>query len=255
MGMTLVNGLHQLLSDDLEIARIVAANGGSIHDIRRPRPVSELRFWTGEVLELDTPRIAVLGTDCAVGKRTTAMLLTEECRRRGLRAEMIYTGQTGWLQGLDHGFILDSTPNDFVCGELERAILDCHRDLAPQILFLEGQSGLRNPAGPCGAELLLAAGSAAAILQHAPGRVFFEDLDRLGYRIPSAADEIELIRLFGVDVCGLTLHEENLTRETGAAIRDRLARELEIPVLLPMREGVGRIVDELCARFPLEEGS
>ena len=71
-GLTLVNGLHQLLSEDAELLK--RASGG-ILDLRKPRPASELRFWTGEILSIPAPRIAVLGMDCAIGKRTTAMAL------------------------------------------------------------------------------------------------------------------------------------------------------------------------------------
>src|SRR6185436_11354044 len=110
-GIGLVNGLHTLLADDPEIAAAAAASGAHILDLRRPRPVRELRFWTGEVRHVRAPRIAVLGTDCALGKRTTTQALLAACRDAGLSAGMVYTGQTGWLQGVPHGFILDATPN------------------------------------------------------------------------------------------------------------------------------------------------
>ena len=97
--MTLVSGLHELAGDDPAIAAAAARGGARIVDVRRPRPVRELRFWTGAIAEVRAPRLAVLGTDCALGKRTTARLLVEACRRAGIRAEMIYTGQTGWMQG------------------------------------------------------------------------------------------------------------------------------------------------------------
>ena len=69
-------------------------------------------------------QIAILGTDSAVGKRTTAWLIW--CRRWrgcGYRAEMIGTGQTAWMQGARYGMILDSLVNDFVSGEIEHAVL------------------------------------------------------------------------------------------------------------------------------------
>ena len=73
-------------------------------------------------MRLTVPRVAVLGTDCALGKRTTATLVLEGLRRRGVATELVTTGQTGWLQGHRFGFVLDATPNDFVSGELEHAI-------------------------------------------------------------------------------------------------------------------------------------
>ena len=59
-GLTLVGGMHELLADDDELRREVERSGGALVDLRRPRPSSELRFWTGEVLSLATPRVAVL---------------------------------------------------------------------------------------------------------------------------------------------------------------------------------------------------
>ena len=91
---------------------------------------------------------------------------------------MVYTGQTGWLQGYPHGFIFDATPNDFVCGELEGAILECARELEPEVIFIEGQAALRNPAGPCGSEMIISAGASGVILQHAPARKYVEDYER-----------------------------------------------------------------------------
>lgn len=132
-GLTLVSGMHQLLSDDEDLAKVARRAGGKIIDLREPRPTSELRFWTGEGLSVRALRVAVLGTDCAIGKRTTCQLLGEALRADGVRADMVYTGQTGWMQGLRHGFILDATPNDFVPGELERAILLCARDTDPDV--------------------------------------------------------------------------------------------------------------------------
>ncbi len=204
----------------------------------------ELAFWTGAALKLELLRIAVLGTDCALGKRTTTQLLVAECRARGLRAEMIYTGQTGWLQGTRHGFVLDATPNDFVAGELERALLECVRDERPEVVFLEGQSALRNPSGPCGAELLLSAGARWVVLQHAPARRFYDGTEELGCEIPPLADEIELLRHYEAEVLGVTLHTEGLAPGAARA----LETELGLPVVLPLTEGVGRIVD----RLPLE---
>src|SRR6185369_7786098 len=196
-GLSVVNGLHELAADDKELASLARRGGLTITDIRKTRPRRELHFWSGEIRNLATPRVAVLGTDCALGKRTTTRLLVEACRRGGLRAEWISTGQTGWLQGAPFGILLDSLPNDFVSGELEHAILSCARELSPDVIFLEGQSSLRNPSGPCGSELIVSGGARAVILQHAPGRTFFEGFEEEGYRIPPVAEEIALIRILG----------------------------------------------------------
>jgi uncharacterized NAD-dependent epimerase/dehydratase family protein len=244
-GVSIVNGLHELVSDDPTLAAAARERGVSIIDVRRPRKTSELHFWTGAVLKVAAPRIPVLGTDCAVGKRTTARLLTEACRAAGMRAEMIYTGQTGWLQGGRWGFVLDATPNDFVSGELERAIVDCDREARPGVIFLEGQSALRNPSGPCGSELLLSAAARAAILQHAPARLEFEGLEGMGYPIPPLEDEIDLVRRFGAETIGVALNTHGLGHADADArehVRAGLEERLGIPVVCPLEDGVGRLV-------------
>jgi uncharacterized NAD-dependent epimerase/dehydratase family protein len=241
-GLSVVNGLHEFVGDDAELAAVARRTGARLIDVRRVPPRSELHFWTGEILRLSTPRIAVLGTDCAIGKRTTTRLLVEACRRAGIRAEWVATGQTGSLQGAPFGIVLDSLPNDFVSGELEQAILRCARELQPDVIFLEGQSSLRNPSGPCGAEFILSGGARSVILQHAPGRPFFEGWEKEGLRIPPIGEEIELIRMLGARVVALTLNSAGLTPEELRAARSRLERELSLPVALPLEEGVDRLV-------------
>jgi len=239
-GLSIVNGLHELLADDPALAAAARDRGVELVDVRRPKPTSELHFWTGEIRSVHAPRVAVLGTDCAVGKRTTARLLTEGCRAAGMNAEMIYTGQTGWLQGGRFGFILDATPNDFVSGELEHAIVSCAAETLPDVIFLEWQSALRNPSGPCGSELILSAGARAVILQHAPARTEFEGLEGMGYSIPPPEEEIELISRYGARTIGLALNTPGLT--DAARVRDELERRLGIPVACPLEGGVVALV-------------
>jgi uncharacterized NAD-dependent epimerase/dehydratase family protein len=251
-GMDLWNGLHLPLADDGEIVRAAQAGGAALHDFRRPRPAAQLRFWTGEILKLTTPRLAVLGTDCALGKRTTSVFLRQALKEQGVRAEMIYTGQTGWLQGIQHGFFFDATPNDFVSGELEGAILDCQRDLDPDVILLEGQAALRHPAGPCGSEFIVSAATAGVILQHAPARTHFADYEELGCRLPPLREEIELIRLLGSEVWAVTLSEEGLTKDEAEAHRERLMNELGLPVFLPLSGGVRELTTLVIKRLALK---
>ena len=241
-GMTVVNGLHQLLGDDPELRAIAEAHGGSFLDIRRPRPVSELRYWTGEIREVKARAIAVLGTDCAIGKRTTAKFLADACNGAGLRAEMIYTGQTGWMQGHRHGFLFDTTVNDFIGGEIERALLECDRESKPEVMFIEGQSALRNPSGPCGSEFILSGNARAVILQHSPARTHFISHDPPEAEVPSPEDEIPLLNAYGARVLAVTINESGWSRERLDAYRDDLERRLGIPVVFPLRGEVARLI-------------
>ena len=255
-GMTLVNGLHHLLSEEEpEIARLAAEHGGKIIDIRKPPKAKDLHFWSGKILELDVPRVAVLGTDCALGKRTTTGFLRQNLEAAGYRAEMVFTGQTGWLQGYRHGFIFDSCPNDFVCGELEHAILSCAADTQPDVILLEGQSSLRNPSGPCGAEFLLSGAASGVVLQHAPGRPCYEGLEDEGCRIHSLESEIELMAIYGVPVWAVGIHTEGLDEQTAEEHRARYEEKLGIPVVLPIRDGVDRIAAAVVEHLGLKPAS
>jgi uncharacterized NAD-dependent epimerase/dehydratase family protein len=149
---------------------------------------------------------------------------------------MVFTGQTGWLQGIHHGIILDALPNDFVCGELEGAILACQQETNPDLILIEGQSALRNPCGPCGSELILAGSAAGVILQHAPAREFFDDFEEAGLRIPSIEEEVRLIQLLGAEVLALAVNEEGLSQEHADTAREQLSRQLGIPAFLPLRD-------------------
>lgn len=241
-GMSIANGLHDAASDDPEIARAARERNVQLIDLRKPKPKHELHFWEGDIYSVRAPRIAVLGTDCALGKRTTTRLLVETLNASGIRAEMIYTGQTGWMQGARYGFVLDSVVNDYVCGELEHAIVRCDREVNPDVMILEGQAALRNPSGPCGAEFLLSADARGVILQHGAGREFFEGYEKEGYRIPSLQSEIELIGYYGAKVLAVTLNGKSATAERLKQYQQEYRQQLGIPVVRILEEGAGELV-------------
>ncbi|GAB3642347.1 DUF1611 domain-containing protein [Spirosoma arcticum] len=240
-GLSVVNGLHEFLNDKPELVALSRRHGGQLIDVRRPKPRHELHFWTGEVYQITCPIIAILGTDCALGKRTTARLIQETCQQHGLNAQMIYTGQTGWLQGGRYGFIVDSTLNDFVSGELEHALVSCWRDTRADVLLIEGQASLRNPSGPCGSEFLVSGNARYVVLVHAPKRTHYDHNPAWG-QIPSVESEITLIRGYGSTVIALALNTEGCSREEAVAYQKHYADQFGIPALLPLEEGVGAVL-------------
>ena len=243
-GVDLVSGLHQPLASDPEFAAIAARSGAAIHDVRQPKRFEDLRLWTGDIFSIRAPIVAMLGTDCAMGKRTTARLATAACRKRGLNAQMIYTGQTGWMQGVRHGFILDATLKDFVAGELEGAILDCAREDNPDLILVEGQGSLRYPAMPCGAELMLSGNAKAVVLQVAPTRLYYKAGEGFRCDLPTIEAEIELIRQYGSRVIALALNDERMTADEALETRAELERQFGVPVVLPLAS-VEPLVDRL----------
>ena len=92
------------------------------------------------------PRIAVLGTDGAIGKRTTATILTEALNDRGIKAVLVGTGQTGLIQGARYGVALDAIPCQFCSGEMESAVVEAFEGEHPDVIVVEGQGALSHPA-------------------------------------------------------------------------------------------------------------
>ncbi len=245
-GISVVNGLHEYLNDKADLVEIASNTGAQLIDIRKPKQRADLHFWDGAIYNVTAPIVAVIGMDCAMGKRTTARMLKQACIAEGMKAEMIYTGQTGWLQGGQYGFIFDSTLNDFVSGELEHAIVSCWKETKPDILFLEGQSSLRNPSGPCGLEMLISGNAKQVVLIFAPKRKYFDNEKHWG-EIPTVASEIELIEKLGSKVIAVAVNTENCTTEEAFAYQKEYAASLGLPVLLPIQEGVAPFVPVLKA--------
>ena len=236
-----VNGLHDYLVDHEIVGPLAKERGVSLIDIRKPKKVRDLHFWHGSIYDVDAKVLAVLGVDCALGKRTTCSLIHEMCNRKNLKTEMIYTGQTGWMQGYKHGFIFDSTLNDFISGEIEHAITSCDKEEQPELILLEGQSSLRNPSGPGGSEFLVSGNAKGVILQIAPEREFFEGYEKLHAYLPSAKEEIELIRHYGSEVLALTLYNQSLELDAIEEHARRLEDELQMPVMIPLKDGVDEL--------------
>lgn len=239
--LSVVNGLHDYLTERPELVALAAQHNVELVDIRKPKVRRDLHFWTGEIYDVTAPIVAVLGTDCALGKRTTARLIRESCQAARMNAQMIYTGQTGWLQGGKYGFIFDSTLNDFVSGELEHAIVTCWRETGADLILLEGQASLRNPSGPCGSEFLVSGNAKYVVLVHAPKREFYDNDEHWG-RIPSVESEIELIEKYGTKVLGLALNTEGCTNAEAFNYQDFYEKRLKIPVLLPLQEGAAKLL-------------
>ncbi|WP_028525585.1 DUF1611 domain-containing protein [Runella limosa] len=243
-GLSIVNGLHEYLSEKPEIAALAAQHKVQLIDVRKPKARKDLHFWTGEIYDVSCPIVAVIGMDCALGKRTTARLIRQACEQKNVNAQMIYTGQTGWLQGGKYGFIFDSTLNDFVSGEVEHAIVSCWKETNADLILVEGQSSLRNPSGPCGLEFLISGQAKYVVLVHAPKRTYFDNEAHWG-KIPSVESEIDIIEKFGSKVIALALNTEGCTHQEAIDFQQEYRSRLTIPVVLPLEQGVQEIVAQL----------
>ncbi len=252
LGMNIVNGLHEFLNDDPEFAAVSVAKNVKILDIRKPRAKKDLRMFSGRIAEVTCPRIAVLGTDCAIGKRTTATILTRALNARGLKAVMVGTGQTGLIQGARYGVALDAIPSQFCAGELEATIVEAFEAENPDVIVIEGQGALSHPAFSTSSFVLRGSSPDGVVLQHAPGRPHRCDFEQMA--MPTPASEVNLIQTFSnTKVVGLTINHEYMTEAEVAAAITLYECELGIPVTDALTRSPDRLVEMLVSAFPVLE--
>lgn len=248
IGLYIDSGLHDFLSEDPEISELAKLRGVKIRDIRKPSDRKDLHFFSGKIEEVRSLKIAVLGTDSAIGKRTTAWLLVHALERAGFKAEMIGTGQTAWMQGARYSIVMDSLVNDFVSGEIEHAVWSAWHESRPYAIVIEGQGSLMNPAYPGGFEILAAGRPDMVVLQHALARVEYDGFP--GYPIHPLAQQIYAIQtISGKPVKAITINHEGLKSEEIPLV----CQAIEQVVGLPAYDVLVNGADEL-ARFLVAAG-
>lgn len=248
-GMNVVNGLHEFLNDDPEFAEAAAAHNVTILDVRRPREKKNLRMFSGHISTVTCPRIAVLGTDSALGKRTTATILTRALNDRGIKAVMVGTGQTSLIQGARYGVALDAIPAQFGSGEMEATVVEAFEGEHPDVIIIEGQGALSHPAYLSSGFILRGSRPDAVILQHAPARRWLGDFAAV--RMPTAASEINLIQTFAdTKVIGLTINHERMTDAEITSAITLYESELGIPVTDALARPADLLVDMVLRAFP-----
>ena len=227
-GLNVDCGLHDLLNEDAEFSAAARQTGVELRDIRRPLPRAALHFFSGKIEQVDSLKVAILGTDSAVGKRTTAWLITDALCQAGHPAELVGTGQTAWMQGARYGVMMDALINDFLTGEIEHAVWSAWHEQHPEVLIIEGQGSLLNPAYPGGYEILAAARPDLVVLQHAPARTTYDGFP--AYRMHPIPHQIQAIELIsGKPVVAITINHEDLS----ATDIPRVCREVQAETGLP----------------------
>ena len=193
-------------------------------------------------------KVAVLGTDSAVGKRTTAWLLVDALQAEGFRAELIGTGQTAWLQGVRYGIILDALVNDFVSGEIEHVVWTAWKESGPDVMIIEGQGSLMNPAYPGGFEILAAGRPDVVVLQHAPARIDYDGFP--GYPIHPIDKQIQAVELLsGKPVVAITLNHESLKEKDVLRFSEKMTKATGLPVCDVLMHGLKPLVTALMPRL------
>ena len=241
-GLDLVSGMHSRLTDLPGLAALAERHGRRLIDVRVPPP--DLPVGTGAARP--GKRLLTVGTDCALGKKYTALALSRAFAARGLDATFRATGQTG-IMIAGGGMPIDAVVADFVAGAAEMlspAASPGHWDV------IEGQGSLFHPAY-AGVSLGLLHGSQpdVFVVCHDPARTHV--LGHPSLALPSIetviAQTVALGRLTNpaIRCVGVSLNSAALDAEAAAALLASEAARLGLPVADPVRGGPAfeRLVD------------
>lgn len=235
-GLDLISGMHMRLGSIPEVAAVAARLGRGLWDVRHANP-AKIPVGTGR--KRTGKRLLTVGTDCALGKKYTALTIARELRARGAQADFRATGQTGIMIG-GGGIAIDAVIADFVAGAAESLSPDAapdHWDI------VEGQGSLYHPAY-AGVTLGLLHGTQPdlLVLCHQPGRLHIHGL--VDYQLPALVPAIRLyeelaritnpaVRCVAVSLNTSALDAHDAARELG-----RTAEETGLPAFDPIR-GIG----------------
>lgn len=254
IGVGVISGLHEFVGDDPEFKAIAERTHAPIIDIRKEPRLESLRYYRNLARNLPCIRISVLGTDAAIGKRTTAWAVVDALNDMGIRTTFVATGQTGLLQGADFGIPLDAIRGDFVVGELEAEIVRAYETEHPKVIVIEGQGALSHPAYVTGSRAIVAASSPnAVILQHAPMRKYrtFHE-EELHLPMPTIDEEVELVRVFAkCPVIAITINHQGMTKEEVERIIAHYGKIYRVVVTDILLFGAEKVAKEIARLFSL----
>jgi len=242
-GLNVVSGLHEFISDKPAFSKLAEKNNCKITDVRKIFR-DHKRFYTGDIKNVKSKRIALIGTDSAVGKRTLAVIINQELKKHGYKSDMIYTGQTGWMQGWPHGIVLDAMINDFVAGGIEGAIIDSWKDDKPDFMLVEGQGSLVHPFFPGGFEILAAARVDGFVLVDAPGRKNLDGFPEFPMPDPKRVVKIAEL-LTEKPLLGIGINRENLDKKSLEKVKNSFRTTFKVPIVEPLSDGASEIVKYL----------
>jgi uncharacterized NAD-dependent epimerase/dehydratase family protein len=216
-----------------------------LRDLRRPP--EGLDVPTGENLRIPARIALTVGTDCAIGKKTVALELDLEARRRGLHSVFVPTGQTG-IAIAGWGIAVDAVVSDFLAGAAERLVVEGHRR-GGELLFVEGQGSLSHPAYS-GVTMGLIHGAAphAFVLCHRAGSTGIEGYP--GHPLPTLPELVELhervsLPLRPARVACIALNTAHLEEDKAREAIAQVAEATGLPVDDPVRYGAGPLLDAL----------
>ena len=241
-GMDIVCGLHFKLADFPAVAAAAEASGARLIDVRNPP--ANLPVGTG--IKRSGKRALMVGTDCAVGKKYSALALNQAMQEAGMNSTFRATGQTGIMLA-GEGLPIDAVVADFISGAAELISPDNDNDHWDVI---EGQGSLFHP-GYSGVSLGLLHGSQpdAFVVCHDATRAVISGWEH--YALPSIRDCIDQHVLLGqrtntdIRCVGISVNTSSLPTEERKDYLANLSEETSLPCVDPLIDGCRAIVEHI----------
>jgi uncharacterized NAD-dependent epimerase/dehydratase family protein len=248
-GLDIVSGMHEKLADHAVLRAAADRLGRRLIDVRSP----SRGLPTGTGRKRIGRRLLTVGTDCALGKKYTALAISRALAARGFVADFRATGQTG-IMIAGGGVPLDAVVADFASGAAEELSPDAATDHWDVI---EGQGALMHPAF-AGVSLSLLHGSQPDVIVvcHEPGRI--EMLGMPGFPVPGIEETISLNLLLGartnpaIRCAGVSLNTSAMTAAAAGELIEAESARLGLPVADPLRGGPAfeRLIDACLEASP-----
>jgi uncharacterized NAD-dependent epimerase/dehydratase family protein len=245
-SMDVVSGIHFRLADDPEFSKLAARNGSVIWDTKEPPK----GLTTSQNLVQEIPQLVVhtVGSDCRVGKKTTALEVCASLTKFGIENVFAATGQSGiYISG--KGIAIDAVPGDFIAGATEKLILDSVKDTNAEVVLLEGQGSITHPAySAVTLGLLHGAMPQALILCHEAGLTAHKDWET--FPLLPLKELINIYETLGsymrpCKVIGISINCAGLTEDEAQKIAAEIERETGLPTTDVIKQGADKLVEAI----------
>lgn len=254
-GLSVVNGLHTPLMSDLELQSRLK-QGQWIWDVRQEPP--GLTVGSGQARLLSCLRVLTVGTDMSVGKMAASLELHRASLKRGWRSKFLASGQTGLMLEGD-GVSLDAVRVDFATGAVEQMMMQFGPN--HDILHIEGQGSLLNPASTATLPLLRGAQPTHLILVHRAGQTQIQRFTHV--TVPPLQKVIQVYESVAAaggafpntQVAAIALHTAHLDPQAAQQAIEQVQTETGLPCTDPVRFGADPLLDAILSNVELNQNS
>jgi len=242
-GLNIINGLHDKLSEDPELATLANFRDVKIWDIREAKGYNKVaECKPGKIAD---KVVLTVGTDCKTGKMITSIEMAKEAKNFDWNPCFVATGQSGIIIS-GEGVPIDSVPGDFMAGALEDFLIQ--KSKSYDLLLVEGQGSIIHP-GYSGVSLALLHGSLpdAMVLCHYAGKSKFNNYD---LPIPPLSEYIKLHEdiakpLKPSKVIGISLNTSELNEKEALREIEKTEVETNLPTIDPLRFGCAKLLEAI----------